>query len=373
MKKLFQIEFDNNRTFGLDILRALAILFVVFEHGVYLLPIKYYKIQSFFIFDGVSIFFVLSGFLIGSIFIKTAENKNFGKVELFDFWKRRWFRTLPNYFLILLILMLLQFLFRDRFSIAEISKYFIFSQNFYTPQPYWFYPEAWSLSIEEWFYILVPISIFAGTKVFNLSVKNAVLFIAIIVIIGITLIRYFYFQSMVISNYTVWDNYFRKLVITRLDSPMYGVLAAYVQYYFQTIWSKYKTALFITGIAVFVFIKSSSFFIPITGVYYCVFGFSVTSVATALLLPFLNNLKSGKGLFYKALTSISLISYSMYLLNLSVVQRWILGSINWISLSNNYMLLNVIKYLLFWMLTIALSILLYKYYETPMTKLRDKK
>lgn len=65
LRKLLRISISPNRIYGLDILRALAILFVVIGHGEYLMPYARYKYVNFLVFEGVSIFFVLSGFLIG--------------------------------------------------------------------------------------------------------------------------------------------------------------------------------------------------------------------------------------------------------------------------------------------------------------------
>ena len=57
-------------------------------------------------------------------------------------------------FFILLILILCQFLIAK--DIGQVNfRYFIFSQNLYQPHPL-FFPEAWSLSIEEWFYLTFP-------------------------------------------------------------------------------------------------------------------------------------------------------------------------------------------------------------------------
>ena len=63
--------------------------------------------------DGVSIFFVLSGFLIGGILIKVLETEPATFKTLFNFWIRRWFRTLPNYLFILLILIFFYGAFRS--------------------------------------------------------------------------------------------------------------------------------------------------------------------------------------------------------------------------------------------------------------------
>jgi len=65
--RFFKIEIDSSRIFGLDVLRALAILFVIFQHAGNYLPEVLKQNYNVFIFDGVSIFFVLSGFLIGKI------------------------------------------------------------------------------------------------------------------------------------------------------------------------------------------------------------------------------------------------------------------------------------------------------------------
>ena len=111
MRNILKIELNPERIYGLDILRAFAILFVVAGHGEVLLPRQLKSINDFFVFDGVSIFFVLSGFLIGGILIKILEKNQITINLLFEFWIRRWFRTLPNYFLILITLGILHFFF----------------------------------------------------------------------------------------------------------------------------------------------------------------------------------------------------------------------------------------------------------------------
>src|SRR5436190_15587708 len=95
---------ELKRVYGLDILRAVAILLVVLIHGTALIgesPIgmfTYLKIP-----DGVNLFFVLSGYLIGTILSKHITTEKFTLKPLLNFWQRRWFRTLPNYYLFLLI------------------------------------------------------------------------------------------------------------------------------------------------------------------------------------------------------------------------------------------------------------------------------
>ncbi|KAF2516608.1 acyltransferase family protein [Flavobacterium foetidum] len=368
MISFLKIDIANNRIFGLDILRCLAILFVVFGHGNLFFSSTTAKYLDYFVLDGVSIFFVLSGYLIGGILIKELENKPFSKEVLFSFWKRRWYRTLPNYFLVLTFLVFLSYSFSNNFQIANSIKYYIFSQNLYYPHPNWF-PEAWSLSIEEWFYLIVPIILLIIIKSFNTSAKKAILITAVLVILAATLFRYIKSLEIVLENSKDWDINFRKQVFTRIDSIMYGVTGSYIAYYYNNLWYKYKKIMFALGLILLLYNK---FFIKsdLNSLHACVFTFSLNSIGTLLLLPFLSEIKTGKGKIYKVVTYISLISYSMYLLNLTLVKNWIVSNIE-IDLINSYITL-LIKYILYWFFTIVLSILLYKYFEIPTTKLRDR-
>ena len=61
----------------------------------------------------------------------------------------------------------------------------------------------------------------------------------------------------------------------------------------------------------------------------------------------------------------------MYLLHLSIVQFNIIDKIPWTELIENNHLIVFLKYCTYWTLTIISSILIYKYYEIPTTKLRD--
>src|SRR6478736_463243 len=101
---IFKLSPDySKRVFGLDLMRALAIIFVVMGHESML-----EKANTNFpwirMLNGVELFFVLSGFLIGGILIKTFNSSDsFGIETIGDFWIRRWFRTLPNYYLVLVL------------------------------------------------------------------------------------------------------------------------------------------------------------------------------------------------------------------------------------------------------------------------------
>lgn len=371
----------NNRIFGLDILRAFAILVVVIEHGNYLLSEKKAEvISSLFGYDGVSIFFVLSGFLIGGILIKTLEKKQDRKHTLLNFWIRRWCRTIPNYFLILIVLLTLNLLFNDDFNLGKrtIVLFFTFTQNLFYEHPT-FFSEAWSLSIEEWFYLLIP-PIIMVFMFFKRNVKTSVLYTAISILIIITLYRFYRYSNIPAESLTdfsvlKWDMQFRKQVITRLDSLMFGVIGAFLQYYYKDYWLKHKKTLLYVGILLFIAIKFIiNPYFTYSSLYYCVFSFSLSSFATLLLLPFLSDFRYNSSNFiHKSITKISLISYSMYLINLSLVQHWIIRTFPWDIITSNQTIATGLSYLSFWVLTIFLSMIIYKYFEVPFMNLRDNK
>lgn len=372
MIKLIKIEFDKNRIYGLDILRAIAILFVMLEHGSFLLPQKLAFIHKIIVFDGVSIFFVLSGFLIGGILIKLIYKNRPTIVLLFDFWVRRWFRTIPNYLLILVLLIVISFVNNEGVLIEEVKSYFFFAQNLFYPHPD-FFPEVWSLSVEEWFYLITPICIFSFISIFKIESRHAVILISIMILLFTLSFRYYKFISIDINSISEWDITFRKQVFTRLDSLMFGLICAFIHFYYKNSWLKYKNKSLIIGLLIFAIFKLLDLFnyISPVGFYHCVLSFAVTSIATSFVLPYLSDIRSGKGILYQKLTKISLISYSMYLINLSVVQFSIVNKIHWESHFENNIIVAILKYATFWTLTLFFSIIIYKYYEVPVTKLRE--
>lgn len=355
----------SKRIYGLDVFRALAILLVVNSHGIYMLKGTFFGFFPWIrIIDGVELFFVLSGFLIGSILIKTLQKNNYRFIsrDLIHFWKRRWFRTLPNYYLILLINFILV-----RFAIinGDISQYnykfLFFLQNFSEPFHSFFW-ESWSLSIEEWFYIFFPVGLFLIVRYY--PSKKGILITIILMMIIPLLYRIFHASESV--NAFWWDVKFRKVVLMRLDTIIYGVLAAYIQIFHFKTWDRYKIPAFLTGLVIILTLP----YIPRlpNDFFSKTFYFNVSTIGAVLLIPYAESVKDFKTFFGKAITHISMISYSMYLINLALVSQVI---------GKNFPILNhfdgTMKYILYWFIVIAASTILYQYFEKPMMNLRDVK
>src|ERR1700730_16180708 len=105
----------TDRVFGLDLLRAAAIMSVICAHGFVVLYPHLVGVLGIFGhggFYGVELFFVLSGFLIGQILIRQGPALD-RAANVAVFYVRRWFRTLPLFFLFLAINVWLELQFRQ--------------------------------------------------------------------------------------------------------------------------------------------------------------------------------------------------------------------------------------------------------------------
>lgn len=198
----------------------------------------------------------------------------------------------------------------------------------------------------------------------------------VFIITASLLFMYVRLQELETINLFVWDAQFRKQVVTRLDSIIYGVLGAYVAHYHAAAWVRHRRRLLAVGLALLLVHKLTMFFqieaLADHALYYSVFSFVVISLGTLLLLPWLSQLQLRCGTCYRVITLISLISYSMYLVYLSLVQRilvpWSLQLLPPQAGSGQVM----VQYGLYWLYTIGLSVLIYRYFELPAMNLRER-
>lgn len=355
---------SQHRVFGLDLLRALAILMVIYAHGGNIIDAySFRRIYHLLSFDGVSFFFVLSGFLIGRILLRTVLKETFDGRALLDFWVRRWFRTVPNYVLVLSILVASHV--AMELPTANLVRYFTFSQNLTSPHPK-FFPEAWSLAVEEWFYLCIPILIYMAAQIPGVDRRRLIVCSITLVIVAVTLFRAYRAYKFGYVSIHEWDINLRKQVITRLDSMMYGVAAAYVSLYHREKWLSSPRALCGLGMGLVLFDR-----VMISDpTYRNFFGMSVISIGVLCLLPLLSEWERPVDRFSRAVEFVSATSYAMYLLNLSVVQTFVLGAYQ--RKFTGFATEPIVLYFLYWAITVGGAYLMYEYFERHMTALRDK-
>jgi peptidoglycan/LPS O-acetylase OafA/YrhL len=160
---------DSKRIIQLDILRAIAILLVLFRHAPFK-PSEAGKLQplaqssAVFGWTGVDLFFVLSGFLIGGLLFR--ELKEHGKLDVKRFLVRRAFRIWPTYFIYIgFSIVFIRFvtsaglfgpLPQDDLTGRELIRGIL--PNLFHLQNYLGSPRihTWSIAVEEHFYLALP-------------------------------------------------------------------------------------------------------------------------------------------------------------------------------------------------------------------------
>lgn len=363
----------HRRVFGLDALRAAAILSVVLAHAFVVLyphlgePLGFFGHGGFY---GVELFFVLSGFLIGQILLRSGADIGNPRVLLL-FYVRRWFRTLPLFLLFLAVNVAIEYYLRNhRLTPEEIAQHGFFLRNFASSR-LTFFIESWSLAIEEWFYLLFPATLAAGSlfirkfdRVFVVSAATFYLFSTIARVL-----------SARIADHT-WEQWQRFVVVNRFDALMIGMFAAWVVSRWPRFWLRHARTLALVGAALLLIIYVSLWrihdghlaFAP-DSFFARTFRFNLVSVGFALLLP----AAMGWGRTHENLASLSvrkiaLWSYAMYLVHLpifTVTSRYFFT--DW----KNSVLQALALFLLQIAATIALSGFLYRFFELRCTRLRE--
>ncbi len=141
------------RIHGLDTLRALAVTLVVLHHYVlFVSGANTFGWVGEIGWVGVDLFFALSGYLIGNQIFQALRSA--GGLGLGRFYARRLLRTLPNFYAVLALYALWP-AFRGDAPMLPLWKYLSFTQNIGL-EPGTAFSHAWSLCIEEQFYLLLP-------------------------------------------------------------------------------------------------------------------------------------------------------------------------------------------------------------------------
>lgn len=167
----------TDRIWGLDLLRTLAVLSVVLYHYPRSETQLWLRALSHYGWTGVDLFFVLSGYLIAGQLFQRVKNQQ--KLEIFSFYARRFFRTLPNYYAILGVTALV--------SGGLSWKYLFFLQNFGVPEQF---SHSWSLCVEEHFYLFFPLFVFLALRE-AISARTMLIF----VFIGGIVLRFLIWRS----------------------------------------------------------------------------------------------------------------------------------------------------------------------------------
>lgn len=224
------------RNHGLDTLRALAIVLVVLHHYVLFVS----RTDTFgwvgrIGWVGVDLFFALSGYLIGNqIFAAMRSRRQF---SLRRFYARRLLRTLPNFYVVLALYYLWPW-FRGDAPLVPLWQFLTFTQNI-NLMPGTAFSHAWSLCIEEQFYILLP-AVALGIAALRRSLRWAWAAIAVAFVAGMA-IRFGVWHEYVDGSARGGIDYYRYIYYStfcRFDELVAGVALALLKNYHPRWWRR---------------------------------------------------------------------------------------------------------------------------------------
>lgn len=357
---------QTNRVYGLDVLRAVAILFVLIAHSIeHSIISPEIRVIGHLGILGVSLFFALSGFLIGSIIMGLIDEKrfhSFGDISIF--WKRRWLRTLPLYFVALLAF--IRFDYHGRHELFDYPSYFVFMQNFAYKMPD-FFQLSWSLAIEEHFYLWFPVAFLLWEKI----TKRAHL---ALILTAVTFIIIAYAFRLSHPLFSSWDDYnfsIRMTVVPRMDAIMFGVLMAAMKHYWSDGFDWVRRGTPVTA-TLFVLLGAWLFAnVPhlMESRILQINWFTIQAILCALLLPWFDGLHSaaGRGGFFVVTSK---LSYSLYLVHILVIVM-VNRTLGYLGVFDQIYGNPFILYPIYFSLFYLVSWITYHQIEKPFLQLRD--
>lgn len=322
------------RNFGLDVLRCAAIAVVLANHAF----------QGFFValggvpwegrrraaslvgFLSIEWLFVLSGFLIGTMMVRTFDRAGSPWRGTWQFWLRRWFRTVPNYYLFLVVnALIFTWGLHGPLEVGPFRwRYVLFAQNLAWPErvPF-FFNEAWSLALDEWFYFVLPLLVAAGFLVAKLPRRDAFVAATAALIVVPTVLRLLVPMP---PEPLEWDHSIRRVTILHLDATGWGVLGAITSRWMPGFWSRRtgaKAALGLAAMLLGLFSVQQMFGVLPAALpggwltawprFPVAFAITLTGAGTFLMLPWLARLPAPHSRARGVVEAFSNYTYSIYL------------------------------------------------------------
>jgi peptidoglycan/LPS O-acetylase OafA/YrhL/lysophospholipase L1-like esterase len=199
------------RSASLDFLRGGAAFAVAIPHYLTLnAPFQPFAEAS--AIAGVEVFFVLSGFVLAPQIVDWVVGKPWRNLGVF--LVRRWMRTIPPYVVALVVIALMT----GNLLTADFLRYLFYVENLFVSANHTdFYPVAWSLAVEEWFYLLFAPALFVVAKLLGRRDRRLAAVFAILVIVVVAALRF------ALAPHD-WDLNVRRVTLFRIDSIVWGFL-----------------------------------------------------------------------------------------------------------------------------------------------------
>jgi peptidoglycan/LPS O-acetylase OafA/YrhL len=231
VNKALSLEKLDNRYPSLHGLRVLAIVSVVQFHVTWIFAGEQgirldrdFTASSLTVFFGMDLFFILSGFLIGLILLRSLAKT--GTQSLKRFYIRRVSRTFPSYYVVLTFLALTTSLTASQ--VKHLPWEYFYGTNFMSLLRtdvimFW----GWSLALEEQFYLTVPILFFVVHRLKSDRARLALLTLVWLAALVVRLVVYY--KRAPWTDLALYEAlYFRPH--TRFDTLVAGIILAFVHH-----------------------------------------------------------------------------------------------------------------------------------------------
>ncbi|MET0498616.1 MAG: acyltransferase [Steroidobacteraceae bacterium] len=312
------------RSPGPDLLRALAIVLVMLWHLPR--PARLDSLEGLrqFGWTGVDLFFVLSGYLIGTQLLTPVARGELPRLP--EFYLKRSLRILPAFLTVLALYAWVPALHEN---LPPVWRYLTFTMNFGLDYrvggPF---TQAWSLCVEEHFYLLLPALVLMLRKA---DWRGWALLLASGVLVGGMALRAALWLHVVAATLPATSNELSPIYLKtiyyptycRLDGLLFGVLLAAYRCFYPEHWRRYADprAALLLGVATitlasFLFHYPSAPFIggPTLSLLGATFGYPLLSFGCACLLSAsLDWERYFAGWRVPGAAAIATISYSLYL------------------------------------------------------------
>ncbi|HEX3092906.1 MAG TPA: acyltransferase [Candidatus Angelobacter sp.] len=234
------LDTSSAREPGLDLMRAIAILWVMLWHVRLVLRPGIWSGAGNYGWMGVDLFFVLSGYLIGSQLLRPYTRGS--QPSIGGFYMRRAFRVLPAYLTVLLFYFAIPG-FREAPGLSPLWQFLTFTQNFRIDYAHdQAFSHVWSLCVEEHFYLVLPLLILLLMR--RPSFGKAVAVTLGILCFGIAIRAYIYIHQVQVlprEDDAFALAYVEKIYYpthTRLDGLLVGVTLATIKTFRPAWWQR---------------------------------------------------------------------------------------------------------------------------------------
>ncbi|WP_230414316.1 acyltransferase family protein [Collimonas silvisoli] len=359
------------RNNGLDTLRAAAIMLVfMYHYMVFVSGEATFGWASTVGWVGVDLFFVLSGYLISNqIFARIVRGQ---PLSLKNFYARRFLRTLPNFYLVLGLYFLFPLAMGGN-APPPLWRFLTFTQNLWL-QPGTAFSHAWSLCIEEQFYLLLPAVVILAAR-YGKSIRLAWLALGLLMLAGIVLRSVLWLQYGRQAGGAV-GGYYPNIYYSsfcRFDEFLPGIAVAILKNFHRDAWQRIvrrgHLALIAGGLAVGLLFCTivNQYYIEGYGYGFFMTGFGYSLIAVAFAVLVVAALSPCSYLYrwrIPGAAQLAAWSYAIYLVHkpLAVIVHRLLKS----SGLNAAAEVGVIA-----LAGIVGGYLLYRFVETPFMQLRD--